>query len=364
VGDPAALSAGRGHLSPCPRGTDEARVRNRRIVRELAIAGVVGGLFAASPLTGAHLGPKALAGLAVGGGVLAYRWRSGALDAASDAEASASLRGAVPLAVWAAGLAWLVLFFPTLRWLWHLWTASVWVNNHGIFMPAVIAFLAHLALRDDPSEAPESSPLGFLWLVPAFALAAADGALRTGYLGALAMIGSLPGLALLLLGARRTRLLAVPLALGLLMVPVPNVIATDIGLRQLTASGVEPTLHALGVSALRHGTVIQLAGGGNTFVVANACSGVSTLYASVATAIVLACYARSHARRLALLLAVAPLAIAANVLRVVALILMSSEIGKWIMDSPLHPATGVATFGVVLAGLLLVAGRDPLRVDG
>lgn len=336
-------------------------MRNRRIIRELAIASVLGGLFAASPLTGGHTGPAAVAGVVVGGGVFAYRWRRGRAQAeAIEADASAA-QSRIPLVLWTAAAVWLVLFFPTLRWLWQLWTASVWVNNHGIFMPAVIAFLAHLALRDDSNDALDSSPLGFLWLVPAFALAAIDGSLRTGYLGALAMIASLPGISLLVLGARRSRLLAVPLALGLLMVPIPNVIATEIGLRQLTASGVEPVLHALGIAALRQGTVVQLAGHGNTFVVANACSGVSTLYASVASAIVLACYARSHARRLALLLAVAPLAIGANVLRVVALILMSSEIGPWIMETPLHPATGVATFGIVLCGLLLVAGPDPLR---
>jgi hypothetical protein len=44
---------------------------------------------------------------------------------------------------------------------------------------------------------------------------------------------------------------------------------------------------------------------------------------------------------------------------VLALILMSSRVGHWIMDSPIHPFTGVATFGVVGIGLWLVAGRDP-----
>lgn len=334
-------------------------MQKRRIVRELAIASLVGGFFAASPLTGGHTAPAALAGVAVGAGVFAYRWRNG-----RDLEDGAgTIVGVprVPVALWFAALAWVALFLPTLRWLWQLWTASVWINNHGIFMPLVMLYLAHAALRDDPSDAAESSPLGFLFLLPSLAMVAVDSALRTGYLGALAMIGSLPGISLLVLGARRTRLLAVPLALGLLMMPIPNLVATDIGLRQLTASGVEPVLHALGLTAFRQGTVIQLAGAGNTFVVANACSGVSTLYASVATAIVLACYARTHARRLALLSAVAPLAIAANVVRVVALIVMSSEIGKWIMETPLHPATGVATFGVVLVGLLAIAGRDPLR---
>jgi exosortase len=336
-------------------------VRNRRFLRELAIAGLVGGLFAASPLTGGHTGPSLAAGVAIGGGVFAYRWRRVRGEGPTEAAAPSASHPRVPPVLWLAGAAWVALFFPTIHWLWKHWTASVWLNNHGIFMPAVIGFLAYQALRDDPNDRPESSAAGFLWLIPACALAAIDASLRTGTLGVLALVASLPGVSLLVLGAARTRLLAVPLALGLLMVPIPNLIATDIGLRQLTAAGVEPVLHLLGVSALRVGTVIQLAGAGNVFVVANACSGVSTLYASVATAVVLACYARSHSRRLALLAAAAPLAILANVLRVVALILLSSGVGSWIMDTPIHPATGVATFGAVLCGLLLIAGRDPLR---
>jgi exosortase len=236
---------------------------------------------------------------------------------------------------------------------------SVWTNNHGLFMPPLIAALAYFSLRDDPDDAPAASAWGFAWLAAALALLLIDTAVSTGTIGVLALIVSLPGLALLLLGARRTRTLAAPLALGLLMVPVPAAIATSIGLRHVTAALVEPGLHAIGVSALRRGTVIQLAGETNTFIVADECSGIAALYAGIAVATVLACYAKTHWRRAALLAAAAPLAITANVLRVVALILMSSGIGHWIMESPLHPLTGVATFVVVIGGLLVVAGRDP-----
>jgi exosortase len=328
-------------------------------MQELAIATGVGALFTASPLTGDEFGRAAVAGAAVAGVVFAVRNRRGL---PRDDEASAPLAPrlhAIPAAVVAALALWVAVFFPTMQWLAAKWTASVWTDEHGIFMPPLIAALAYFTLRGDPHDEAESSAWGFAFLAPGLALGLVDAALRTGYLGVLGLIVSLPGLSLLLLGARRTRMLAVPLSLGFLMVPLPASIATTVGLRHLTAAAVEPALHAIGFSALRRGTVIQLAGEHNTFVVADACSGTATLYAGVAVAIVLACYARTHWRRAALLAAAAPLAIAANVLRVVALILMSSGIGHWIMQSPLHPLTGVATFAVVVAGLLLVAGRDP-----
>jgi len=334
-------------------------VRHRRLIRELAIAGGVGALFTASPLTGDELGRAALAGVAVAVTVFAFRNRRGLPRESEASAAPGRLVASVPLDIAAALALWVVVFFPTMRWLGHRWTSSVWTDEHGIFMPPLIAVLAYFTLRDDERDGPESSAWGFALLAPAFALALIDAALRTGYLGALALIASLPGLSLLVLGERRTRLLAVPLSLGLLMVPLPASVATTVGLRHLTAAAVEPALHAIGYSALRRGTVIQLAGENNAFVVADACSGTATLYAGVTVAIVLACYARSHWRRAALLAAAAPLAIAANVLRVVALIVMSSGVGHWIMNSPLHPLTGVATFAGVVAGLLVVAGRDP-----
>ena len=331
------------------------------LIREAAIAGGVGALFVASPLTGDELGRAALAGLGVAAAVFAFRNRAGLPREPESAEAPiGSAVRTVPLMLWLALPLWVLVFWPTLRWLWKHWTQSIWTNDHGVFMPPIIALLTYFTLRDDPDEGPAQSAWGFAWLGVALALALADAALRSGYLGALALIASLPGVSLLLLGARRTRRLAVPLALGLLMVPVPAAIATNVGLRHLTAGSVEPLLHLLGYSAFRNGTVIQLAGGANTFVVADECSGIATLYAGVAVAVVLACYARSHAKRLALAAAVLPLAIGANVARVLALILMSSGLGHWIMESPIHPLTGVATFAIVVGGLLLVAGRDPL----
>lgn len=328
-------------------------------MQELAIAGGVGALLTASPLTGDGLGLATVVGAATAVAVFAYRNRHGLPQDDETSAPTAPILASIPALVVANLALWVVVFFPTMDWLVTKWTASIWTNEHGIFMPPLIAALAYFTLRDDPHDGPEGSGLGFAFLVPAIAVGLVDSALHTGYLGVLALIVSLPGLSLLLLGRRRTRLLAVPLSLGLLMVPLPASIATTVGLRHLTAAAVEPVLHAIGFSALRRGTVIQLAGERNTFVVADACSGTAALYAGLTVAIVLACYARTHWRRAALLAAAAPLAIAANVLRVVALILMSSGIGHWIMDSPLHPLTGVATFVIVVAGLLVVAGRDP-----
>ena len=164
---------------------------------------------------------------------------------------------------------------------------------------------------------------------------------------------ALPGLSLLLLGARRTRKLRVPLLLGILLVPIPYTVGTPLLLRTLTATGVLPLLHMLGFTALREGTQLILPR--QHFLVADACSGVATLYASVASAMVLAALSSSPWRRVALILFAPVLAICANVVRVTLLVLLADTFGTALLDTAMHEASGVATFAVVLVILIWLA---------
>ena len=182
------------------------------------------------------------------------------------------------------------------------WTRSVWSNEHGLFVPFAMAWLARNALRGDTGPA-ESSAWGLLPLGAGLALAVLDANAQTRYLGALGLLLALPGLSLLLLGPRRTLALRVPLLIGILLVPIPYTSGTPLALRTLTANGVLPLLHGLGFTAMREGTQLILPR--QNFMVADACSGVATLYASLASAMVLAALSTSHWRR-ALLILFAP----------------------------------------------------------
>ena len=337
--------------------------------RELALAAGAGLVFAFSPLTSNSLLPSAVAGVLAGGLVLGIRlWRQ-TVAAGSDSalsEAPAALAGPgvrqISPSTWITLVLWTALVAPTCIWLYHTWTASVWINDHGIFVPVIVGYLAFVELRRDPHpESEESSPWGLAWLLAGASLILLDAGVGSRYLSALGVILTLPGLSLLLLGPRRTHLVRVPLVVSLLAIPIPNTVASELFLRIATASGVEPLLHGLGITAFRDATVIHMAR--NSFVVSNACSGFATLYASVSVAIILACYQRSHVRKLLLLLAAPPLALGANVLRVLLLVLMTTSWGNWVIQGPLHPASGVATFCVALGGLFLIARSGSSGVE-
>jgi exosortase len=327
--------------------------RKGPILRELALAVTAGLVFAVSPFTPNEWAPSAAGGLVVSAGVLAWRLRSGApvwREAESAGAGVALGRDAVAgLAVFGLCLA---VFAPTLEWMYQEWTRSVWSNEHGLFVPFVMAWLVRNQLRGDTSPA-ESSAWGLAPLGAGLGLAALDASTQSRYLAALGLLLALPGLSLLLLGPRRTRALRVPLLLGILLVPIPYTVGTPLALRTITAMGVPPLLDLVGVTAIREGT--QLVMPRQTFLVANACSGVATMYASLAAALVLAALSASNFRRAALLLSAPLLAIGANIVRVTLLVLIAQLFGTQILDTMIHEASGVATFAIVLVALFSIA---------
>lgn len=328
----------------------------RRILRALALATLAGTVIGLSPLVPKHWLGALVAGVVSGLAVFIALLRRAGDKVASAAGPALSLPPSVAIAL----LLWIALFAPTLRWLYEQWTGSLWSNQHGIFVPFVVAYLVHDTLQDDPEpEREEASVWGFLWILLGEAAVLLDAGIHTGYLAVAGLILSLPGVSLLTLGRRRTRALAVPFAIALLMMPIPRTLATEMQLRHMTASAVEWILQGLGVTAFREATVIHLPG--RIFIVSDACSGFATLYAAFAVAFVFAASAQSITRRVTLIAAAPVLAVVANVARVFLLIVLTQRFGPWVIDSFFHPATGVATFVIVVSGLWLVAGRRGLR---
>jgi exosortase len=323
------------------------------IPRELALAATVGLVFAVSPFTPNERAPSAAGGFALGLALLAWRLRRSSPVWHEPIVAAPWLRRG-PLLGAGALLLCLAAFAPTLQWMYREWTKSVWVNDHGLFMPFVMAWLAYGKLRDYAGEPEESSAWGFLPLTAGLALSVLDANAQTRYLGAVGLLLALPGLSLLLLGRRRTWAIRMPLLLGVLLLPVPFSLVAPLGLRTFIAKGVLQLLHLLGLSALREGTLIHMPPAHN-FIVADACSGANTLWASLAMALVLAVTNPVAWRRAALMIFAPLLAISANVLRVTLLVLLTHSLGTELLDTPIHEATGVATFLGVLGPLILIA---------
>jgi exosortase/archaeosortase family protein len=95
--------------------------------------------------------------------------------------------------------------------------------------------------------------------------------------------------------------------------------------------------------------------------VADNCSGFATLYAGILAAVVLAQMTASPLRRAAVLLAAVPLALLCNFVRVTVLVLLVHQFGPSVLETWVHPASGMALFVLVIGGLILIGGRDALH---
>ena len=276
----------------------------------------------------------------------------------------AALRNERALPAWRTSALWLVaalplylaVFAPTFIWFARRWTRNVWSDSHGLLIVVAVAYMAYRILGAERDRKPEASAAGLAFVAVGLCMAVVDVAVRTNYLSAVGFLLTLPGLALLLLGPHRTRTLGVPLAVTWLMLPMPRDSAIHQHLRRVTAWAVEPLLQAAGIPAYRQATVIEIPR--QVFVVANDCSGFSTLYASLAVALLLVVLCRSTQRRALLLVAAPLLALAANILRVLALILLSEQFGVTVLETVIHPLSGVLTFAIALGGLFWIAGPE------
>jgi len=241
-----------------------------------------------------------------------------------------------------------VLYAPTAKFLWERWTVDVWHNAHGLLVPPVVAYLIYRELVSFRGAPPTSNAWGFVLLLPALALQALDAGMHTQLLSAASILVLLPGLSLLLLGTARTRAIVFPLVFLAAALPIPLGMTDQIHmqLRLIATAGSGWAVSWLGIPVFAEGTTLHLAPG--PLQITDACSGFSTLYAAAAVACLTAHSAPTTARKLIVLAAAAPLAIAANVLRIVLLTILVVWKGPWILDTSLHPLSGMMTFAIAL----------------
>jgi len=255
-----------------------------------------------------------------------------------------------------------LLYAPTVVFLWERWTMSVWHNAHGALVPPIVAFLVYHELKPFRGRpAVRGSAWGFALLVPALLLHAVDAGMHTQLLAATSIVIALPGLSLLLIGVKRTRAILFPLVFLVAALPIPLGMTEQIHmqLRLIATAASAWIVPALGIPVFVEGTTLHLATG--PLQISDACSGFSTLYAAGAVALLTAYSTPGWKRKAFVLLAAAPLAIAANILRVVSLTALVIWEGPWVLGSFIHPLSGMLTFALALPIIFWLGGDSRPR---
>lgn len=265
--------------------------------------------------------------------------------------------------IWLVFFVLALLFFPTIAWLFDRWTMGVWQNGHSILIAAVVIFLVWKELRKTKQLIKSSTPWGFAILIPALFLHMLDTGIHTQLLSAIALFLSLPGLSLLFLGAERTKTILFPLSMLLFTLPIPLTFTESLHLllRHIATDATGWLLNFFDIPNFTTGTLIEIPNG--SLQVADACSGFSTLYATITIAILTAYLCPSWIRRIIVLCIAIPLAIGVNIIRVFMLTLLVHWIGLDILATAAHEISGLLTFIVALPIIFWIgqASEEPAR---
>lgn len=167
-----------------------------------------------------------------------------------------------------------------------------------------------------------------------------------------------------LFGSRSVRRLWFPLAYLIFLVPVPPLLLelATAPLKQLVSGTVASLLYHTGYPIARSGVVLQV--GGYRLLVADACSGLNSIFSLFALGVV---YLHLTRRRLwqqwLMLASIVPIACAANVVRVILLVLITYHFGNDAGQGFLHGAASIALLMSALV-LFLLFDEMLLRISG
>ncbi len=203
--------------------------------------------------------------------------------------------------------------------------------------------LAPLSYSEDGDER------AFAWIAGALGLHALGYAAQQTRLSVVALLLLLAGVLALAGGQRAIRAARFPLSFTLLAIPVGFLQPWSFSLRLAISESVQGIFRTAGHPILREGTQLFSADGRQAYDVEAACSGVHSLIALGALAILLA-YLRvpTWPRKLILVATVAPFAFVGNLLRVLAIVAAGEARGPAAAQR-IHSYSGFLVFAVVFA---------------
>jgi exosortase len=166
------------------------------------------------------------------------------------------------------------------------------------------------------------------------------------------------GSVLLSVGWQPLRILAFPIGFLVFAVPMPDwfIDAATVPLKVFISNSVTRVLYAAGFPVAQNGVMIMI--GSYQLMVKDACSGMNSIFALSAIGVFYA-YAfrwQEKIRSILLLLAIVPITILANFVRVFALVLIAYYGGPDLLEGIVHDLTGIGLFVAAVLMLFLFDG--------
>ncbi len=229
-------------------------------------------------------------------------------------------------------------------------------EGHGPLIIAASLWLVWLSREKlkatEISAAPVTGWIALLFGLALMFLARTQGVLTVEVFSIIPVI---IGCVLIAMGWPVLRVLAFPIGFLLFAVPMPDWVidAATIPLKVFISNVVTRVLYAAGYPVAQNGVMIMI--GSYQLLVKDACSGMNSIFALSAIGVFYAYAFRwnQKVRSVLLLLAIVPITVLANFIRVLTLVLIAYYGCPDLLEGPVHDLTGIGLFVVAVALLFL-----------
>lgn len=255
----------------------------------------------------------------------------------------------------AIGIFTMTAYIPTFIWMYERWTTTDTYYSHGFLVPFVSAFIIWLKRSELKKLTPHPSSKGWLFFLAGILLHTLSVLFKVSFSSGFALMLILPGIILLTLGNDYFCALSFPVFFLAFMIPLPEVAIVNLSFRlKIFAAQISAfIINAIGVHATREGSIIKTAHA--QLMVEDPCSGIRSLIALIALGALMAYFSNlSKFKKVILFISSIPIAIATNIIRIVALSLASEIYGEKSATGIFHDTMGILVFVFAFLGLLLV----------
>ena len=247
--------------------------------------------------------------------------------------------------------AFVVLFWPTFVWMTERFNAYNSFYSHGWLIPLASAWIVWQRRDTLKRLTPRASAWGLALLIPSAAVHVVASWWGINFLSGFAMVAAIWGLVWTLWGRDTLWTLRFPMLFLLFMVPLPGVLLITISfyLKLFAATMATQVIMFLGIPAVQAGSTIQLPG--VSVIVDDTCSGLRSLISLIALSTLWTALMPALSKRwqkLTIVAASIPIALVANMVRLIVLMLVAVMFGPKVAGGFIHYGSGIVVFGVAL----------------
>ncbi|MFH2137593.1 MAG: exosortase/archaeosortase family protein [Candidatus Omnitrophota bacterium] len=250
-----------------------------------------------------------------------------------------------------------LIYYPSIGWLVNRWNAPEGYYSHGPLIFLASLFFIWSERRTLSEIKVDPSPRGIYLIAAALLLHIAGFYMNFYFISVFSLIILLFGIIMFSFGMNMFRKMIFPIGYLIFMIPMPLVLVSNIVIRMklFAAQMATNALNIIGIKAIRDGSIIKMP---FSYIEVEApCSGLRSLIALLALGAAFAYLAKHNLwKKWLLFLFALPIAIAANVMRIVLLGWVSDVYGMKAAQGWIHDFSGFLLFAAAALGLLALNG--------